>query len=183
VFDEDPIETILPIRQVSDRDVYHLRSHLTQWIDTEGSDDDITGLVVDVARWCDDLLKLEADDEAHTLIPVALHADYLRFRLEKVISEAKIKSNVMVAIEATFVVVLIEDGLRVFHTISRRSLPLNQNIVILSATVDQWLYQRLFGAHLKRFYDDGLVEPLGTVVQYHSRSFRRSGMAHCAGVD
>jgi|GEM_PF-6783909 len=180
IFDEDPLEILLPTRSILESDIATFRSNLVDWIKSNTHESDkLIEVVRDTIRWCDDLIALPVDDGTHMIQPVHVPARYLRFLLEKIIARADIHSGMALAIDARVACVTVFDGVRTIHTVGRRKLPEDKKIIILSATADEWVYRRLFGDRLQMFYDTGLVESRGRLIQYHSRSFSRTALAQC----
>jgi hypothetical protein len=61
------------------------------------------------------------------------------------------------------------------HYVVRRELPKDKNIIILSATVSPFIYERLFGDRVEVF-DVGEVVQKGKVIQYTKRSCSRNSL-------
>lgn len=60
--------------------------------------------------------------------------------------------------------------------IRKNTLPSNKQIVIVSATADEHLYQLLCKDYKIKSYDIGLVAPVGKIIQYENYSYSRSSM-------
>jgi hypothetical protein len=57
----------------------------------------------------------------------------------------------------------------------RRDLPSDKKIIILSATANQWIYQRLYGNRIS-FVDIGNIRTIGEIIQYSRRSCSRDSL-------
>lgn len=61
------------------------------------------------------------------------------------------------------------------HYVVKKDIPLNKKVIILSATIPTYIYQKLYGERVE-IIDISDVEQMGEVIQYTKRSCSRNGL-------
>lgn len=107
--------------------------------------------------------------------PKILGLDYDNL-IQTCISIKNIKTSVLGFLESKFYVVDPNNN-DYMHFITKRSLPKNKTIIILSATINERIAKLTFGDDVD-FYDVGFVKAKGKVQQYTDRSYSRYQLLH-----
>jgi hypothetical protein len=158
IFDEDILNSLLPMSKVIVNDLLRLNEKVTNDVDKntlkEIIDDIISGQMslpkrVSEVRFSDnDAIKKSVLDEA-----------------------SKYESNPLHFLDAEWCVVDPRDAATV-HYVGNHPLPKDKKIIILSATANETLYKALFGDRLQ-FHDVGDVSITGLIEQDGMYSFSR----------
>ena len=156
IFDEDPLETILPIQtaQISDLVKIQLRSR------------NLFG-------------KLKTFIEDYSNAPAGISQPTPRFKgdpeeLIHSIPTLNVQSNVIGLLTSTYYIKDARDN-NTLHYIQHIPLPSKKRIVILSATAPTEIYRALFGDRL-RVIELTDVEQQGTIIQHTKQSCSRNAM-------
>ncbi len=157
IFDEDPIGSLVQIKQVKISDLFAI------------------GLTLQKGRI--DLIKiiniLQSANPAEIISSPTLLFD-LDELIEKVAESKLAESNIFGFFSSSFFLKDKKDP-NLVHYVNKVTLPKNKKIIILSATINPTIYKYLFGDRVELF-DVGDVEQKGKVVQYTKRSCARNGL-------
>lgn len=153
IFDEDPLSTLLSIKQVSISDIQRLDNQL-MLINSD------LGNVIP-------FLKSTNPGEVVATPLYDLDIDEL---INKV-KVSPIETNIFDFFNSSFLMKDKRNG-DLIHYVVRREIPKNKKIVILSATLPIFIYQKLFGDRLN-IIDIKDVEQTGQIIQYTNRSCSR----------
>lgn len=133
------------------------------------SEDDTFSMDHDCIEELYDLVSLAGDNVLYDMPHISID---MSLRVESLVVKKEIRSNVLGFLSATNF--LKSHGTVTY--ITRRELPVEKKIIILSASVNEKIYTKLFGNRLGGFYDVGRVVSVGKVVQYPQRSFSRHSL-------
>lgn len=158
IFDEDPIGTLIQINQIKISDLFVAELTLQK------NRQDLTNVI--------NILKNANSGEIISSPTILIELDEL---VEKLSENTKIESNVFGFFASSF---FVKDTLdpNLIHYVSKKELPEDKNIIILSATINTKIYKLLFGDRIVVF-DIGEVEQKGTIIQYTKRSCSRKGLS------
>jgi hypothetical protein len=95
---------------------------------------------------------------------------YNKKKIEVEAVRKNISTNVIEFLECTH---FIKDTSNKITFVNRRNLPENKKVIVLSATLNETLYKLAFGERL-RFFDIGLVETKGRILQDTRYSYSRT---------
>ena len=155
IFDEDPLDSLIEIKRLDTKDLYIINNGQFSQEATREALSYIEsikpGEMTETPRYGVDYEQL---------LPAILWSD--------------VSSNVMRFFESTYFT-KDERYDHVVHYITKRELPSDKKIIILSATAPIPIYQKLFGDRLE-VIDLGNVKNQGYVEQHTNRSFSRSSL-------
>ena len=157
IIDEDPLETLLPNKEMSLQDFGRIIPDV--------KDRYLNSKLMDIYR------RLHDQQCEVVMRAPSLNWNEIEKIEEVVINQKNITSNVLGFLSATY---CIKGDNGHISYIGRRELPVGKKILIMSATIDEFIYSRLF-PELK-FVDVGHVETKGQLIQYPQRSFSRTSM-------
>lgn len=157
IFDEDPIGSLVQINQIKISDLFTANLTLDRNIQ------DLSNLI-----------EILTDAHRGEIMPsptIAMNLDEL---VQKISEQTRVESNVFGFFGSSF---YVKDSLdpNLIHYVSKKVLPKDKNIIILSATINATIYKLLFGERVKIF-DIDEVEQMGKVIQYTKRSCSRNGL-------
>lgn len=158
IFDEDPIGTLIQINQIKISDLFVAELTLQK------NRQDLTNVI--------NILKNANSGEIISSPNILIELDEL---VEKLSENTKVESNVFGFFASSF---LVKDAFdpNLIHYVSKKELPEDKNIIILSATINTNIYKLLFGDRIEIF-DIGEVDQKGTIIQYTNRSCSRKGLS------
>jgi hypothetical protein len=153
IFDEDPINSLLDIKEMEITDLYelHLRSGKKE------------------LRAICEYLESSIEFEIKATPTFSIDLDEL---IESV-SSSGMATNVFEFFNSSF---FIKTEKKTIHYIVKRNLPVDKKIIIMSATLPVYIYQKLYGDRIE-VIDIRDVEQTGTVTQYTKWSCSRHGLA------
>ena len=157
IFDEDPIGSLVQINQIKISDLFVAELTLQK------NRQDLTNVI--------NILKKANSGEIISSPSILIELDEL---VEKLSENTNIESNVFGFFASSYFVKDVFDP-NLIHYVSKKELPEDKNILILSATINTNIYKLLFGDRIVIF-DIGEVEQKGTVIQYTKRSCSRKGL-------
>lgn len=157
IFDEDPIGSLVQINQIKISDLFVAELTL------QNNRKDLTNVI--------NILKNANSGEIMSSPIILMELDEL---VEKLSENTQIESNVFGFFASSY---FVKDTLdpNLIHYVSRKELPDDKNIIILSATLNTSIYKLLFGNRIEVF-DIGEVEQKGRIIQYTKRSCSRKGL-------
>ena len=152
IFDEDPINSLLDIKEMEITDLYelYLRSGKKE------------------LRVICEYLKSSTEFEIKSTPTFSIDLDEL---IDSVSSSA-MATNVFEFFNSSF---FIKTDEKTVHYIVKRDLPIDKKIIIMSATIPIYIYQKLFGDRVE-IIDIRDVEQIGTITQYTKWSCSRHGL-------
>lgn len=152
IFDEDPINTLLDIKEMKISDLY--------------------GLFLQTGK-----LELKAICEqlktAKNLVPNATPT--YNFNIEELtesVFSTGMESNVFEFFNSSY---YIRTSKKSVHYVVKRDIPIDKKVIIMSATIPIYIYQKLFGDRVE-VIDIRDVEQIGTITQFTKRSCSRKGL-------
>ncbi|MBN8838454.1 MAG: hypothetical protein J0I09_14420 [Sphingobacteriia bacterium] len=156
IFDEDPLNSLIDIKQVSISDIQKLDNQ------TRLNNNDLNNII--------NYLKSTNPSE---IISTPLFAVDIDALVDKV-TVSTIQTNIFDFFNSSY---LMKDELNydVIHYVVKRQLPKNKKIIILSATLPIYIYRKLYGDRLN-VIDIRDVEQQGQIVQYTNRSCSRNSL-------
>lgn len=156
IFDEDPLNSLIDIKQVRISDIQRLDNQ------AKLLNNDLYNII--------SYLKSAIPSEIITMPVFSVDIDTL---IEKV-TVSSIETNVFGFFGCSF---FVKDGIDhdLIHYVVKRELSKNKKIVILSATLPIYIYQKLFGDKLN-IIDIRDVEQQGKIIQYTKRSCSRNSL-------
>ena len=157
IFDEDPLNHLIDIKQISLSDIFKLEVQAGNVFGSELNN------VLTYLRSC-------APGEIKSTPTFSIDLDDL---IDKV-SSFSIQSNIIEFFASSH---FIRDGHNpdCFHYVVKRELPTDKKIIILSATLPVYIYEKLYGERLV-VIDIRDVKQQGSVIQYTNRSCSRDGL-------
>lgn len=158
IFDEDPIGSLVEINQIKISDLFVAELTLQQ------NRQDLTNVI--------NILKNANSGEIISSPTILIDLDEL---VEKLSENTKVESNVFGFFASSYFVKDAFDP-NLIHYVSKKKLPEDKNIIILSATINTNIYKLLFDDRIEIF-DIGEVEQKGTIIQYTKRSCSRKGLS------
>lgn len=152
IFDEDPINSLLDIKEMNITDLYelYLRSGKKE------------------LRAICDYLQSSTEFVIKSTPTFSVDLDEL---IDSVSSSA-MATNVFEFFNSSF---FIKTDVKTVHYIVKRDLPRNKKILIMSATIPIYIYRKLFGDRVE-VIDIRDVEQIGTITQYTKWSCSRNGL-------
>jgi hypothetical protein len=156
IFDEDPLNSLIDIKQVSISDLQKLDNQ-TRLLNSD---------LVNVIEY----LKSTIPSEIVSTPVFDIDIDAL---IEKV-TVSNIETNIFDFFGSSF---LVKDKLDhdLIHYVVKRELPKDKKVIILSATLPIYIYQKLYGDRLN-IIDIRDVKQQGEVIQYTKRSCSRNSL-------
>ena len=162
IFDEDPLSSLLEIKQLNISDLFLLNQHV--------NDPEI-----------DQLIKYLIEITPNLIVQTPTF-NFKIDQLIKRISQVQMESNVFEFFKSSF---FIRGGTATkrgnvkkhdtIYYINKLDLPENKKIIILSATIPIAIYKLLFGERIVG-YDISDVQQQGKIIQYTKRSCSRKGL-------
>jgi hypothetical protein len=160
IFDEDPLDQILEVGEVKISDLFQLKQNLQQ--DLFGEKNPLE----DVLMW---LVKLNGS--TYTETPTF---DIDLEKLEDEILERDVDSNIFDFFQSDYCVLDKEDGDKL-RFVSKRRIPDDKKIIIMSATAPVEIYRKIFGDRLD-VVELTNVEREGEIIQHTKKSYSRSSL-------
>ena len=159
IFDEDPLTTIfLPIEKISRWDLLELKMKIS-----DPTDRNNLQMIIDQVE--------NAGRNVFNILPTfAFNEPELIEQL--LLTEMNISSPILNFFDSEAFVLDEKDQNVIYFIKKMPELP-DKKIIILSATANEWIYKKLFGARVK-FYNLGNVELKGKLIQDTSCSYSRS---------
>lgn len=157
IFDEDPMGSLIKIEQINVKDLSSLGSTLQN----------------DFKKLTDMLDFLQEANPSEIIPTPEMDFDWNEM-IEKVSDKHQIDSNIFGFFVSSFFMKDHNDH-EMIHYVVRRELPIDKNIIILSATVSPYIYKGLFGDRVE-VIDVGEVEQKGKVIQFTKRSCSRESL-------
>ncbi|MBN8837682.1 MAG: hypothetical protein J0I09_10500 [Sphingobacteriia bacterium] len=156
IFDEDPLTSLIDIKQVSISDIQKLDNQ------TRLDNNDLNNII--------NYLKSTIPSEITATPLFAVDIDAL---VDKV-TVSSIQTNIFDFFNSSYLM-KDEQNYDVIHYVVKRQLPKNKKIIILSATLPIYIYQKLYGDRLN-VIDIRDVEQQGQIIQYTNRSCSRNSL-------
>ena len=156
IFDEDPLSSLVSIKQVSISDL--------QKLDNQSNllNNDLVNII--------EYLKSSIPGEVVSTPLFDLDIDVLIDRVKV----SPIQTNIFDLFSSSYLMKDKRDR-DLIHYVVKRELPKNKKIIILSATIPIYIYQKLFGDRLN-VIDIRDVEQEGKIIQYTNRSCSRNSL-------
>jgi hypothetical protein len=154
IIDEDPLEHLMSIKQISISELHRIKNHKGFF----GKD---LNLLISFLEGC----------QQGEIVPTPILDIDVENLIDEIALAADVTSNIMEFFNSSFLIRDKYDGDLVSYIV-KRELPKDKKIVILSATIPNYIYQELYGDRVK-IYDIGLVEQQGRIIQYTNRSCSR----------
>lgn len=155
VFDEDPLSTLLEIKQMDITDLMKIKLGMNKNNDLNNVisflESTTIGLIYETPTYIINLEEMIED-----------------------ISLSTIESNIFDFFDSCF---FIRDNKspHIIHYIRKKELPENKKIIIMSATIPVFIYKKLYSDRVK-VIDVSDVQQVGKVIQYTSRSCSRNSL-------
>lgn len=156
IFDEDPLNSLIDIKQLYISDLFKLKLMFnSRQVDLNNIIQYLEGLI---------------PGEIKELPTFTIDLDELIDQ----ISSIKVESNIIEFFASSFI---LKDKMdpNCIHYVIKHELPKDKKIIIMSATISPFIYNRLFGDRIK-LIDIQDVQQQGSVIQYTARSCSRSGL-------
>jgi hypothetical protein len=157
IFDEDPINSLLDIKKMEISDLYQL----------------FLGSGKKEIKTICEYLETSAEGEIKITPTFSFDID----DLIDSISSTGLATNVFEFFASSF---YIKTGSNTVYYVVRRNLPLNKKVIIMSATLPIYIYQKLFGNRVE-IIDIRDVEQAGTITQHTKWSCSREGLKRYVG--
>jgi hypothetical protein len=156
IFDEDPLKSLIDIKQLRITD-FVILNHQTNLQTTE---------LIDLIHHLDSSTPGEINNTPDLIKDIEA--------LIERVTLPNIDTNLFEFFKSTF---FIKDSFDpdLIHYVVKRELPSNKKIIILSATLPIFIYQKLFGDKLN-IIDIRDVEQQGQIIQYTKKSCSRSSL-------
>ncbi|MFW5794749.1 MAG: hypothetical protein ACOCV1_04620 [Bacillota bacterium] len=154
IFDEDPLNHLLPIETLSLADVKKLF----------GRNDRLNQYLFDFMR--------DINSNSATIRRTPIYSMKVNTLIEAVIN-IDVTSNMIDFFTSDFMFVDTSNKDGEIHYIKRRHLPEDKKIIIMSATIPVAIYKALYGKRVK-VIDISDVENTGEIIQYTKNSYSRS---------
>lgn len=158
VFDEDPLNVLISIKQVRISELQKLDNQTKIW-NTE------------LQEMIEALKNTNVDE---IILTPQIVSDATIEELMNKISNANYSTNIFELFNSMYIRRDPYDS-DIINYVIKRDLPLNKVVVILSATLPLYIYQKLFGERLN-VIDISDVEQVGEVIQFTKRSCSREGL-------
>jgi len=155
IFDEDPLKTIIDIKQLLISDLFELN--------LMSNNDELNHVI--------DFLKLSIATEIRTTSTFNINLEEL---INMVSKHSNIDSNVFDFFKSSY---FVKDSSNpnLIHYVIKREFPKDKKIIILSATIPIFIYKKLFGDRIK-VIDISDVKQQGTVIQHTKKSCSRNSL-------
>ena len=156
IFDEDPLNSLIDIKQLYISDLFKLKLMFnSRQVDLNN-----------IIQYLESLIPGEIKE----LPTFTIDLDELIDQ----ISSIKVESNIIEFFASSFI---LKDKMdpNCIHYVIKHELPKDKKIIIMSATISPFIYNRLFGDRIK-LIDIQDVQQQGSVIQYTARSCSRSGL-------
>ena len=156
IFDEDPLNSLIDIKQLYISDLFKLKLMFNS-----GQVD-----LKNIIQYLESLIPGEIKD----LPTFTIDLDELIDQ----ISRTKVDSNIIEFFASSFI---LKDKMdpNCIHYVIKHELPKDKKIIIMSATISPFIYEKLFSNRVK-LIDIQDVKQMGSVIQYTARSCSRSGL-------
>jgi len=156
IFDEDPINSLISIKSLEISDLVKLE------INTGCNNTSLTNTI--------SLLKSLIPGEIRKTPLLSVDLDDL---IEQ-ISQTRIETDIFSFFDSTY---MMKDPRipNLIHYVVKKDIPVNKKVIILSATIPTYIYQKLFGNRVE-IIDISDVEQMGEIIQYTKRSCSRNGL-------
>lgn len=158
VFDEDPLNVLITIKQVRISELQKLDNQTKLWNN-------------ELHEMIGELRKTSVDE---IILTPQIVSDNTIEELMNRISNTNYNTNIFELFKSLFIRRDPFDS-DIINYVIKRDLPLNKKVVILSATLPLFIYQELFGDRLN-VIDISDVEQVGEIIQYTKRSCSREGL-------
>ena len=155
IFDEDPLNSLIAIKQLKILDLFELNVICKK--------EEIDLLI--------DILKSSVPSEIDTTPRCPIMVDEL---IETVSHHPNIDSNLFEFFKSSYFMKDAVDG-NLIHYVVKKELPKDKKIIILSATIPIFIYQKLYGDRIE-VVDITDVKQLGSVIQYTKKSCSRNSL-------
>ena len=155
VFDEDPLNSLIDIKQLLITDLFTLN--------LISKNEELNGII--------EYLKTSIPTEIRTTPTFNINIDKL---IKTVSNHSNIDSNVFEFFKSSYFVKDTSNP-NLIHYVIKRELPKHKKIIILSATIPIFIYQKLFGDRIK-VIDITDVKQQGTIIQYTKKSCSRNSL-------
>jgi len=152
IFDEDPLNSLLEIKEMKINDLYELYLRAGKR---------------ELKTICE-YLESTSEFELKTTPSFLFDIDEL---IESV-SSTGMESNVFEFFNSSF---FIRTSKNSVHYVVKRNIPTNKKVIIMSATIPIYIYQKLFGDRVE-VIDIRDVEQIGSITQYTRWSCSRNGL-------
>lgn len=153
IFDEDPLNSLLEIKKMDIPDLYQLFLGSSK---------------KEIKTICEHL-ETSTVGEIKTTPTFSFDVD----ELIDSISATGLATNVFEFFASSY---FIRTDNKTIHYVVKRNLPLDKKVIIMSATIPIYIYQRLFGDRIE-IIDIRDVEQTGTITQYTKWSCSRNGLS------
>jgi hypothetical protein len=157
IFDEDPLNSLLEIKKMEITDLYQLFLGSSK---------------KEIKTICEHL-QSSTEGEIKATPTFSFDID----DLIDSISSTGLETNVFEFFDSSF---YIKTGSNTVHYVVKRNLPIDKKVIIMSATIPIYIYQKLFGDRVE-VIDIRDVEQTGTITQYTQRSCSREGLKRYVG--
>jgi hypothetical protein len=156
VFDEDPLQSLIEIKKMDLTDLRKIEY-------SQGKMIEFTNVI--------ELLESSAKG---VINKTPIHNINVESMIEN-ISMSSIESNIFDFFSSEY---YVRDHYEpyIIHYVIKRKLPINKNIIILSATLPVFIYQKLFDDNLE-IIDIKDVKQVGQIIQYTKRSCSRKSLS------
>lgn len=151
IFDEDPLNSLIDIKTVKISDVY------------------IASIVTGLKEL--DELRIILQNAIPGEINETPKIDFDDTKLIENVTRAQLESNLFEFFNSSFFIRVDKD----IHYVVKRDLPVDKKIVIMSATIPVYIYQKLFPDRVE-VVEIRDVEQQGTITQYTKWSCSRNGL-------
>jgi len=155
VFDEDPLNSLIDIKQLLIADLFTLN--------LISKNEELNGII--------EYLKTSIPTEIRTTPTFNINIEKL---IKTVSNHSNIDSNVFEFFKSSYFVKDTSNP-NLIHYVIKRELPKHKKIIILSATIPIFIYQKLFGDRIK-VIDITDVKQQGTIIQYTKKSCSRNSL-------
>jgi hypothetical protein len=157
IFDEDPLKSLISIKQLNIKDLLEI------------------GYRAPELEFIPGMLEELNQAEPGVAYPL-FNIEYDKKLLADKIAIFGTDSNVLDFFVCTFFM-KDEYNPNIIHFVTKRELPNNKKVIILSATAPVEVYKMLYGDRLN-VTDISLVESVGKVIQYTNKSYSKSSMKY-----
>lgn len=160
IIDEDVFNTMFPIDSVA----------MADWKSLEG----IKFIDNDSQETINNLLKFVGQGKMDIVYEMPNNSLKRNTKVyNKIVSNARINTNILGFLECThFIKSFTKEKVEIINFISKRDLPLNKKIIIMSATLNEQMCKLAFGDRMV-WHDIGDVDLIGKIIQYPQKSFSR----------
>jgi hypothetical protein len=157
IFDEDPLKSILEVKQMDLTDLRKIQYEIS-------NNSDLNNIIE----------YLESQPKNAVIQTPEFNVD-IKELIEN-ISVSSIQSNIFEFFNSKY---FVRDGENphIIHYVNINSLPRDKKIIILSATIPLFIYQKMYGDRIKIIEIKDVVHQ-GTIRQYTKRSCSRNALKH-----